>query len=110
MHRRQFRDEIERIINQGIKHYEKNFSDEEINSLIGDFIHLKVRKEPKFLHEWIDLCQDKIQNLDQSVYDTLLDIKKQILDKYDFEDLENIYSKIKETDKLEINEMKKRSK
>lgn len=110
MHRRQFRDEIERILNQGIKHYEKNFSDEEIDALIGDFIHLKVRKEPKFLHEWIDLCQDKIQKLDQSVYDTLLYIKKQILDKYDFEDLENIYKKIKESDKLELNDIKKRSK
>lgn len=86
-----FRDKLYRIISKAIKNYEKNFSDDELTALTGDFIYLKSRKDPKFLHQWIDMCTEKIKNLDHSIYDALLKMREEIMDNYKFEDLEKIY-------------------
>jgi len=90
-----FKDKLYRIISKAIKNYEKNFSDDELTALTGDFIYLKTRKDPKFLHEWIDMCTEKIKNLDHKIYDALLQMREEIMDAYNFEELEKIYKKEK---------------
>lgn len=88
-----FEDKLYKIISKSIKNYEKNFSDEELTALTGDFIYLKSRKDPKYLHEWIDMCTKKIKELDNKIYDALLKMREEIMDAYKFEDLEKIYIK-----------------